>query len=113
MAKLISADLTNNKLCILEYTTTDGQMLSLKEDKFDAKIVSHTYNGKGSVIFEKPITNIGRKAFTDAYTLLNIIIPNSVTSIGFCAFSNCSSLTSVTIPDSVTMIGYDAFSGCI
>ena len=28
MAKLISADLTNNKLCILEYTTTDGQMIA-------------------------------------------------------------------------------------
>ena len=29
MAKLISADLTNNKLCILEYTTTDGDELTI------------------------------------------------------------------------------------
>ena len=63
MAKLISVDLTNNKLCILEYTTTDGQMLSLKEDKFDAKIVSHTYTDVGKTIFDKPITTIVKSAF--------------------------------------------------
>ena len=36
MAKLISADLTNNNLCIIEYSTTDGQVLSLYTNLFDA-----------------------------------------------------------------------------
>ena len=90
MAKLISADLTNNKLCILEYATTDGQMLSFDEDAFDAKIVSHTYTDIGKVIFDKHITGIGERAFAD-----------------------CKSLTSVTIPDSVTTIGVEAFYWCI
>ena len=90
MAKLISADLTNNKLCILEYATTDGRMLSVKEDAFDAKIVSHTYTNIGKIIFDKPMTRIEKDVF-----------------------SCCDSLTSVTIPDSVTTIGEDAFSSCI
>ena len=142
MAKLISADLTNNKLCILEYTTTDGQMLSFKEDAFDAKIVSHTYTDIGKVIFDKPITRIGERAFYNCTSLkefkgkfaadggrcliidgvLNAFalgcgvtqytIPNSVTTIGYWAFAYCESLTSVTIGNSVTTIGYAAFYEC-
>ena len=76
MAKLISADLTNNKLCILEYTTTDGQMLSFEEDAFDAKIVSHTYTDIGKIIFDKPITTIGYKAFSWYKSLESVTIEN-------------------------------------
>ena len=112
MAKLISADLTNNKLCILEYTTTDGQMLSFKEDAFNAKIVSHTYTNLGKVIFDKPITKIGEEAFEDCVSLTSVTIPDSVTTIGNSAFWGCDSLASVTIPDSVTTIGMEAFSWC-
>ena len=89
MAKLISADLTNNKLCILEYTTTDGKMLSIKPDAFDAKIVSHTYTNIGKVIFDKPITSIGERAFEDCDSLTSVTIPNSVTTIGYWAFYGC------------------------
>ena len=135
MAKLISVDLTNNKLCILEYTTTDGQMLSFKEDAFDAKIVSHTYADKGKIIFDKPITairefpfnipvnlksitipdgvtTIGECAFWDCTSLTNVTIPNGVTTIGKWAFAHCESLTSISIPNSVTTIGYAAFGNC-
>ena len=97
MAKLISADLTNNKLCILEYTTTDGQMLSFKEDAFDAKIVSHTYTNIGKVIFDKPITKIGDSAFSGCTSLKSITIPESVTEIASTAFSDCTSLECVTV----------------
>ena len=116
MAKLISADLTNNKLCIFEYTTIGGRMLSFKKDAFDAKIISHTYTNVGSIIFEKPITKIGNHGF-DSYfeecnNLKSITIPDSVTTIGDYAFSSCDSLTSVTIGNGVTFIDNYAFFHC-
>ena len=112
MAKLISADLTNNKLCILEYTTTDGKMLSFGDEAFDAKIVSHTYTDIGKVIFDKPITKIGDYAFYCCTNLTSVTIPDSVTTIGEWAFAWCKSLTSVTIGKSVSEIGKQAFKGC-
>ena len=95
MAKLISADLTSDKLCTLTYTTTDGKMLSFHEEAFDAKIISHTYSDKGIVVFEKPITCIGKSAFSNVHTLLSVTIPNGVTWIGEFAFYHCSSLKEI------------------
>lgn len=127
MAKLISADLTNNKLCILEYTTTDGQMLSFKEDAFDAEIVSHTYTDKGVVIFGRPITHIGCNSFTNTKTLSSIVLPDSVTMIddgqeireylGYIdcwvgAFSGCSSLTHIQLSSNTISIGSGTFAYC-
>lgn len=142
MAKLISADLTNNTLCILEYTTNNRKMLSFKEDKFDAKIVSHTYTDIGKIIFDRPVTNIGEKAFYRRFSLTSVTIPDSIKTIGSGAFSGCINLkefkgkfaadggrclimdntiiayveasdTTYTIPDSVTTIGVMAFSDCL
>ena len=112
MAKLIPVDLTNNKPCILEYTTTDGQMLSFKEDAFDVKIVSHTYTDIGKVIFDKPITKIGECAFSWCNSLTSVTIPNGVTTIGERAFRGCKSLTSVTIGKGGTTIEKGAFLCC-
>ena len=112
MAKIISEDLTNNNLCILCYTTTDGQMLSFKPDAFDAKIVAHTYTDIGRIIFGTPITKIHDYALYACSILTSITIPDNVTTIGECAFSLCSSLTNVTIGNSVTTIGERAFEEC-
>ena len=114
MAKPISADLTNNNLCILEYSTTDGIMLSIntRSFSFDANIEAHTYTDIGRIIFGTPVTKIGDKAFRDCSSLTSVTIPDSVTKIGVSAFSYCSGLTSVVIPGSVTEIGKFAFYGC-
>ena len=109
MAKLISADLTNHKLCVIEYTTNDGEMIYINPDSFDAKVVSHTYTDIGKIIFQKPISIIKYGAFYHRKNLTSVTIPNSVTIIGDFAFHECISLTSVTIGKSVTSIGEKAF----
>ena len=142
MAKLISEDLTNNTLCILEYTTNTRRMLSFKKNPFDGEIVSHTYTDIGKIIFDRPITKIGEKAFYQRCSLTSITIPDNITTIEAGAFNGCINLkefkgkfaadggrclikdntiiaysgasgTTYTIPDSVTSIGDQAFSECI
>ena len=100
MPKLATADLSNNaEPCVLRYTTSDHQMLKIKEYRvisqeviFDAKIISHYYDNEGQIIFDKPITSIGNGAFEDFSNLIDITIPDSVTKIGDFAFRNCNDL---------------------
>ena len=143
MPKLVTANLSNNaEPCILRYETSDNKMLKIKADRFDADIISHTYNkGEGQVIFNKSISNIEDYAFIDCISLTSATIPDSVTRIGVGVFRGCSSLrafygnfaskdnrcliidsvlnsfapagiTEYTIPNSVTSIGEGAFAGC-
>ena len=90
-------DIPSNKIY---YTTTDGNTISIYPfcfnmdmDGYDVKIISNTYKkGKGIIVFDKEIKNIGEMAFSAAPTLKTITIPPSVTSVDNSAFSGCSSL---------------------
>ena len=97
----------------LNYTSSDGKVVSPLSSAFGANILSNTYsNNQGCISFDASVTTIGSNAFKGCSTLASLTIPNSVTSIGDYAFQNCSGLTALTIPNSVTSIGRNAFSGC-
>ena len=65
-----------------------------------------------AVIEGKPVTSIGRAAFSLCTSLTGITIPDDITSIGFSAFNGCTSLTSITIGNGVTSIGDHALADC-
>lgn len=95
------------------YTTSDGEIVALSEtDVFRATLISNEYKeGKGVLIFDGAVTEIGSWAFADQSTLTSISIPPRVTSLGIGALCY-SGVTSITIPKSVAAIGQYAFSGC-
>jgi hypothetical protein len=76
------------------------------------------YTGSGgpavipATITGLPVTRIGASAFSDAYALTSITLPNSITSIGDAVFYQCAGLTNITIPEGVASIGSDAFEYC-
>lgn len=96
------------------YTSSDGNIVAPYETEvFGATIKSNVYeNGKGIITFDGDVTTIGRSAFAECTSLLNITIPNSTISIGDFAFKNCESLESFMLPNSITSIGWYTFSGC-
>lgn len=64
------------------------------------------------VVIGNGITTIGKNAFRDCQSLLDVVIPNSVSSINTCAFCNCSGIEKVAIPDGVSTIGSGVFREC-
>ena len=100
---------TSHRESIFQFWNENKNSINL--DAFGANFIGEEFiNGQWVLIFDKPITTIGDRAFSCPIT--SITIPNSVTSIGDSAFYYCTSLTSITIPDSVTSIGSNAFCYC-
>ena len=99
---------------IITYTSSDGDIINPKTKyRYGGTIVSNTYeNGKGTIVFDRPVTSIRRHEFSSCSTLTSVTLPNGVKEIESGAFYNCSSLTSITIPNSVTRIDESAFMSC-
>lgn len=99
---------------ILYYTSSNGNVVKpFDETAFGAKILSNEYSGgMGRIIFDGPVTSIGRNAFYQNKTLKTIDLPETVSSIGDNAFYNCLQLNAINIPESVASIGIAAFKEC-
>ncbi len=75
----------------LYYTSSNNKVVEPSSSNFNANIVSNTYkNGEGVIIFDKPLTSIGYRAFYARGYLSSVTIPKSVISIGASAFQACS-----------------------
>ncbi|MCM1365502.1 MAG: leucine-rich repeat domain-containing protein [Faecalibacterium sp.] len=123
-----------------EYVSIPESVEEIAEDAFDTGIKEYLVNSANKyyssdeygVLFDKnktkllnyPITNertsydipntvldINNRAFSGAWYLEDVTIPNSITNIGIGTFSGCS-FNNITIPDSVVSIGEYAFGSC-
>ena len=62
---------------------------------------------------EKPVTEIGARAFKGYTVIEHVEIGDNVRTIGDNAFYGCKNLKTIKIGDSVTEIGVSAFQSCI
>lgn len=72
---------------------------------FEGAEISH-------ISFEKGITVLPVRAFSNCDSIKEVKIPVGVTVIGESAFYHCDNLKAVEIPDSVNRIGHSAFNEC-
>jgi hypothetical protein len=84
----------NGTITITKYTGPGG-----------AVTIPDTINGL-------PVTRIGRTAFYDLTSVINVTVPNNVINIDAYAFGYCYEMTNATIGKSVANIGDYAFSDC-
>lgn len=103
---------------VIYYTSTDGNIVtpSLSPSavsKFGANLLSNTYsNGKGTLLFDGPVTKIGSQAFRNNNTLETIDLPSTITYIDDAVFSLCSSLRSLRLPEGITTIPQNMCYNC-
>lgn len=97
---------------VIKYTAK-SVVTPFNHDAFGAKIISNEYSyPNGMIIFDAPVAEIGRNAFSKCQTLKTVVIPESVSAIGGYAFYECTELSSIKLQERVVSIGRSAFQGC-
>ena len=108
-------DIITQGLNEIWYTTTDGNIAApYAADAFGGNtIVANVYDGgKGRLVFDEPLEEIGENAFMNCNTLETLDLPKSLISLGAHAFESCSSLSTVFFPVELDSCGDCAFRGC-
>lgn len=80
-------------------------------DSHEKRLISY-YGSQSIVSIPNTIKVIGDSAFSNCYTIQQVIIPESVERIESHAFYGCEQLQNIMIPDSVLYIGESAFEHC-
>ncbi len=97
---------------VIKYTS-ESIVIPFNQDAFGAKIISNEYTyPNGLLIFDSPVTSIGKAAFYNCNNLNTMVLSENVTSIGDMAFMGCSKLSRINIPSMVLLVGKRAFQGC-
>ena len=114
--------LTSNKTKTLEVTGFDyGTTIKIPAtvtkngDKYKVvKIADKAFKGSdlSTIAMGSNVKSIGKSAFSNCKSLIEVKIGKNVTTIGQNAFYKCPELTSITIPAKVSKIGKSAFRNC-
>lgn len=101
------------------YTTFDNSKLFVKDGSgnypsvADAVMLEDKFeNGKGTILFDSPVTKIFDNAFQNKVELTSIELPNTLTTLGKKSFDGCVKLNNVVIPQGVSKIEDYCFQSC-
>lgn len=102
-----NGNITTDETAIVAYmigdnTTTNGNGYTGTETDV---IIPPTYN-------DKPITQIGKYAFSGKTEITSVSIPKSVKIINHNAFSSCSGLVEIKFSEGLIRIGNSSFANC-
>ncbi len=108
---------TNSSVAITGYTGPGGDVVI--PDTIDSKPITaigrfaFSYNNRVTgVVMPDSVNNIGASAFDGCTNLASIVLPNGITNIGSAAFRYCTNLTSINIPTNVIRLEDFLFLGC-
>ena len=99
---------------IIYYASTDQNIVTpYNTGAFGSNIIANKYeNGLGRIVFDGPVTKIGKAAFYKCTTLLTIQLPSTITVIDNNSFNECEQLRLLDVPNGVTSIGNSALKEC-
>lgn len=112
--KTVVVDVPNNEVW---YISNNNSVLDIstyaEPTPFGANLISNTYSdGIGKMVFDAPVSQVGRNAFMVNERLTSVFLPESVTYVSSTAFGYCTMLNCVVLPLSLERIGRAAFEHC-
>ena len=83
-------------------------LFTYRVDGEEVQITDYAEDAAGEVVIPaeidgKPVTSIGRRAFSDCSRLIEISIPERVEFIGEHSFSGCAALTSISVKEGMDL----------
>lgn len=106
----ITGEINSEDFRFMREEMTKLEALNLKDVKVFGGFGSQEWDGTSDDEEKEGV--IPRRAMSDKYSLLYLILPDNLEAIGEQAFRSCSLSGSLIIPEGLTRIGNEAFSSC-